>query len=84
MEISVDKNGQIYVGKVAVTNEALAQVLPAQAETFPAEKVLLRGDCEATYGDVAKALARVSKLLPEKRVILVSNPQDNVGQNTLR
>ncbi|MCG8689112.1 MAG: biopolymer transporter ExbD, partial [Desulfobacterales bacterium] len=66
MEISVDKDGQIYVGKEVVSSDALEHVLPAQAEKFPAEKVLLRGDRDATYGDVAQALARVSKLLPDK------------------
>jgi biopolymer transport protein TolR len=74
LEVSVDRQGTIYVGKVPVEEATLAEHLRAQAREYPAEKVLLRGDREAAYGDVAHALARVSRLLPDKHVILVTQP----------
>jgi len=70
----VDKQGIMYVGKVPVEEATLAEHLREQSREYPAEKVLLRGDREAAYGDVANALARVSRLLPDKHVILVTQP----------
>lgn len=68
----MDKDGQLYIGKDPVADATLPAALQQQAQAYPAEKVLLRGDREAPYGKVAHALARVSRILPDKHVILVT------------
>ena len=72
IEISVDKDGYIYVGKDKLDMADIATVLRAAIAQNQSEKILLRADKSVAYGRVAEVLCRVSNCLPSKQVILVT------------
>jgi biopolymer transport protein ExbD len=72
IEVSVDKEGQIYIGKVQVDLADMGPLLQNAGSQAESGKVLVRGDDAASYGRVAYVLACVSQALPDKQVILVT------------
>jgi len=75
IEISVDSNGQAYIGKDPVDMSGLGSRLQsASSSQGNSGKVLVRGDDAASYGRVAHVLASVSQALPNREVILVTQP----------
>ena len=73
IEVSVDRDGQIYVGKDQVDLAAIGPCLQSASNSQGTSgKVLVRGDDAASYGRVAHVLACVSRALPDKQVILVT------------
>jgi len=72
IEISVDKDGFVYIAKEKVDMSDIAGALQAVTVQNPAQKILLRSDSSAAYGCVAQVLCRVSNCLPDKQVILVT------------
>ena len=72
IEISVDKEGCVYIGKAKVDLSDIAGELRTFVTEIPSQKILLRADSSAAYGRVAQVLCHVSNCLPDKRVILVT------------
>jgi biopolymer transport protein ExbD len=72
IEISVDKDGFIYVGKEKTDLPNIAEALRTFTVQNPSSKILLRADSSTAYGRVAEVLCRVSGCLPDKQVILVT------------
>lgn len=73
LEVSVDKNGHIYVGPDLVDLEKLEEAILDATAALTSEKILVRGDQDALYGQVAMVLARVSKCVPEKQTLLITS-----------
>lgn len=69
----MDKNGHIYVGPDLVDLEKLEEAILDATAALTSEKILVRGDQDALYGQVAMVLARVSKCVPEKQTLLITS-----------
>ena len=83
LEISIDREGGIYIDKEPVRFADLPQTLPQLARQLSATTVLLRADTSVPYGSVAKVLSRMSNCLPDQQVVLVTQlpaDQDSQGQ----
>jgi biopolymer transport protein TolR len=73
IEVSIDRDGHIYIGKDQLDLAALGPRLQSAGNSQGnSGKVLVRGDDAASYGRVAHVLAAVSQALPGKEVILVT------------
>ena len=72
-EISINKKGQIYVGKTKMTKTRLTAVLEGVAEETPEKRVYIRADQGLNYGDVMDVMGRVNRA-GLTRVALVSDP----------
>ena len=83
IEISVDEDGFVYVGKEGTDMQNIADVLRVVTVQSPSSKVLLRADSSTAYGRVAEVLCRVSNCLPGRQVILVTQKSyPRVGEST--
>jgi biopolymer transport protein TolR len=58
--ISIDRNGQVFVGSDAVAADALQGKLAAMAGADPAQVVYVRGDRSLTYGRIMQIMGVVS------------------------
>jgi len=72
IEISIDKDGFVYVAKEKVELLNIAGAMQNMIVPDPSQKILLRADNSAAYGRVAQVLCHVSNCLPDKEVILVT------------
>lgn len=72
IEISVDKEGFVYIDKQKIDMPDIAAALRAMTTQATSQKILLRADSSVVYGRVAQVLCRVSNCLPDKQVILVT------------
>jgi len=71
VEISVDKDGRIYI---ADRNVSLAEVGPAVQAMMvpnPSQKVFVRADMNVSYGPVAQVLCQLSNCLSGKEIMLI-------------
>lgn len=81
VEITLDKAGNIYVAKTAVSLENIAGQIQAALNENPDAKVLLRADNDVPYGKVAQTLCHVSNALPATEVVLITQQPDTT-ENT--
>lgn len=72
IEISIDKDGFVYVAKEKVELLDIAVAMKTMIVQDPSQKILLRADSSAAYGRVAQVLCHVSNSLPDKQIILVT------------
>jgi len=72
IEISVDKDGFIYIGKQKIDMPDITGALQAMTTQDLSQKILLRADSSVAYGRVAQVLCHVSNCLPDKQVILIT------------
>lgn len=72
IEISVDKDGFVYVGKEKVELLDIAGAMQTMIVQDSSQKILLRADSSTAYGRVAQVLCHVSNCLPDKEIILVT------------
>jgi len=72
IEISVDKEGFIYIGKQKIDMTDIPGALQVMTTKDLPQKILLRADSSVAYGRVAQVLCRVSNCLPDKQVILIT------------
>jgi biopolymer transport protein ExbD len=83
IEISVDEDGFIYIGKEKKDMQDIAEALRSATVQSPSSKILLRADSSTAYGRVAEVLCRVSNCLPGRQVILVTQKSyPRVGEST--
>ena len=75
LEVSIDKEGHIYVGKDQMSLADLTDILKTATDLSASENVLVRGDRDARYGHVAHVLAYLAKHLPNKHIILISQTE---------
>jgi len=71
IEISLNRDGNIHVGKELVSPADLGRVIQTLAAGASAPKVFVRADTDLAYGRVAIVLSRLSNLLPGREVALI-------------
>ena len=76
IEVSIDKNGDVYVGDNQVPLARLQTVLQALAAGSPSQKVFVRADTDVGYGRVALVLSELSHHRPGREVALVVHRTD--------
>ena len=69
--VSIDKDGQLFLGEAPVTKDRLKETLMKAVEENPEVNVLIRGDIGADYGDVYDVV-KVAKDCNVKHLGLVS------------
>ncbi|OHB63284.1 MAG: hypothetical protein A2Y76_09290 [Planctomycetes bacterium RBG_13_60_9] len=77
IEISIDRDGNIRVGKELVSQTDLERVLQPLAARSPAQKVFVRADTGVAYGRVATVLSRLSSHLPGREIDLIVQKTDS-------
>ncbi|MCU0916575.1 MAG: biopolymer transporter ExbD [Planctomycetes bacterium] len=76
LEVSIDKNGDVYVGDEQVSLARLQTVLQTLAAGSSSHKVFVRADTDVGYGRVAFVLSELSHHLPGREVALVVHKAD--------
>ena len=71
ISITVDKEGQVYLGDTPTTKDDLKSTLLQRVEAEPETNVLIRGDVGADYGDVYD-IVKIAKDCNVKHLGLVS------------
>jgi len=75
LTISVDREGRVFIMESEVTLESLVPRLTAIAENGYDERIYLRGDEGADYGNVMKVMARINSA-GFSNLNLVTDPVD--------
>lgn len=77
IEISIDKDGNIRIGNELVSQTHLEGVLQSLAAGSPSQKVFVRADVDAAYGQVATVLSKLSNHLPGREIDLIVQKTDS-------
>lgn len=72
LEVSLDNNGQIYVGETEVKQERLVALLGSLTNNDPDRRIYIRADQALDYGQVMKILGAINGA-GFRKVALVSN-----------
>ena len=75
VEISVDKDGAVYIDKDKVALADIDTALRAVVDAGRSGRILLRADSSVAYGRVAQVLRRTSNAMPGKQVILITQKE---------
>jgi biopolymer transport protein TolR len=73
IEVSFDKEGQIYLGEQVVTRDELITKLSALANNDVEKRIFIRADQNLPYGDVMGVIGLINKA-GYRKVALISNP----------
>ena len=74
IEISIDKNGAVYVGETEVELDRLSVLLTEMAkENTTEQRIFVRGDKGVSYGEIMSVVGVISETGFTK-IALVSNP----------
>ena len=73
LEVSVDKNGQAYIGETKVNREQLIEKLGAITNNDVERRVFIKADTQLPYGDVMGIIGAINKAGYTK-VALISQP----------
>ncbi len=60
--VTIDRNGQVFIGETAVTREEFESSFPQLLRASDAEMVYIRGDSTANYGWVLQVIASVAQV----------------------
>ena len=60
LEVSVDKDGKIYVGETETTEERVATILTSMTEDNPDRRIYIRGDKGVDYGKIMRVLGVIN------------------------
>ncbi len=60
LEITINKNGEIYIGETPVKEERLIALLQAMTNNDPDRRVFIRGDETLEYGEVMEILGAIN------------------------
>jgi biopolymer transport protein TolR len=60
IEVSVNQEGQVYLGETEIPIDEVVAKLQAIAKTGYEERIFVKGDKTADYGTVLKVMARIS------------------------
>jgi biopolymer transport protein TolR len=79
IEVSIDRDGSIYVAREPTALPDLDRVLGAMGSDS-SRKVFVRADTDVAYGRVALVLCRLSNCLPGHEVILITHKTNAAAQ----
>ncbi len=74
IELTIDKDGTVYLGEEAVKKGALITILKAMNEGAEERRIYLRGDRDISYGVVSNVLGKLNNAGFTK-VALISKPE---------
>ena len=60
--ISIDRDGQVFLGETPIPTDAIATSLPRLLRAMETEMVYIRGDSVAHYGSVMTVIATVAQV----------------------
>lgn len=72
LEVSVNKDGKMFVGETEVTRERLIAVLTSMTNNDPERRIYIRADKTMGYGEVMDVLGAINGA-GFKKVALISN-----------
>ena len=72
IEISMKADGLVMIGDKVVSDQQIPAAIQSELDEKPQAKILLRSDASVEYGKVAQLLCRLSTLLSDRQVILVT------------
>ena len=75
IEITVDKNGKIYLADTEIKKAALASILKPMMEGDEERKIYIRGDRDIEYGKVMEVLGYLNSA-GFRKVALISKPKN--------
>ncbi|MGH1376875.1 MAG: protein TolR [Alphaproteobacteria bacterium] len=73
IELSIDKDGKVYLGKTEIKKGALVSIIEASTEGNSDSRIYIRGDKDVEYGAVARLLGELQSAGFNK-VALTSRP----------
>jgi len=73
IEVTINKNGKIYMGKTEVSQDRLISLLTAMSDGNTERRIYIRGDKVLAYGKVMKIIGAVNSAGFNK-VALISEP----------
>ena len=73
IEVTVMKDGKIFIGETEVERERLISLLTAMTNNDPDRRVFIRGDQSIDYGYVMEVIGAINKG-GFRKVALISNP----------
>lgn len=77
LEVSVTKEGKVYIGETEVSKDKLISVLQQSAkENANEQRIFVRGDKGVAYGDVMGVIGLISEA-GFTQIALVSQPAEN-------
>lgn len=76
LEVSITKEGEIYIGETKVKEQRLTSMLSAMTQDNPDRRIFIRADQELNYGYVIKILGTLNDAGFSK-VALLSTPIQN-------
>lgn len=72
LEVSVNKDGKVYVGETEVTRDRLIALLTSMTNNDPERRIYIRADKTMGYGEVMDVLGAINGA-GFKKVALISN-----------
>lgn len=60
LEVSIEKNGKIFVGETEVTEERVVTILTSMTEDNPDRRIYIRADQGLDYGKVMRILGNIN------------------------
>lgn len=60
LEVSIAKDGRIFVGETEVTEDRIVMILTSMTEDNPDRRIYIRGDKGIDYGKVMKVLGTIN------------------------
>ena len=73
--VSIDNNGQIYLGETKIEQENIITLIAELAENGTDERIYLRADASSDYGAVMKIMGVLSKAGYSKIGLITSQEQ---------
>ncbi len=74
IEITLDKNGSIYIAKTEIKRAGLVSILSNMMEGDEERRIYVRGDQEISYGDIMEVLGLLNAA-GFRKVALISKPK---------
>ncbi len=75
IELTIDKDGTVYLGKTKIKDGALISIIQASTEGDQDSRIYIRGDKDVEYGAIAKLLGELQSAGFNK-VALTSRPEN--------
>lgn len=75
IELTVDKEGKVYLGKTEIKKGALVSIIQASTEGNQDSRIYIRGDKDVDYGSVMALLGELQNAGFNK-VALISRPEN--------
>lgn len=73
IEVTIDRNGLIFVGETQVSYQRLLTVLTGATNNDPEKRIFIRGDTKLAYGQIMNVIAALNKA-GYRKVALITDP----------